>query len=227
MKLLKNTIPNHDLIRNIIFDFGGVICDLDISRTEKKFREFGPAKESEPISKEESDRRFARLVENFEKGNISSSGFREIIRNHYLVPPTDTMIDETWNALLLGIPEERIGLLRSIRDNYRIFLLSNSNEIHYAHYLQDYRIKTGLQDFNDLFEKAYFSFQLHLSKPGNEIFEFVLRDCKLVPSQTLFIDDTLQHVETARSLGIHGYHLQVMEGEKIMDVFENDLTFGD
>jgi len=220
MKLLKTIFPYHDQIKNIIFDFGGVICDLDISRTERKFREFGPVKAAEKVSKEESDRRFARLVEQFETGKISSQEFRDIIRNHYQTPPTDEMIDETWNALLVSIPVERIRLLESIRNQYRIFLLSNSNEIHYQHYLQDYRIKTGLQDFQDLFEKAYFSFMIHLSKPGKEIFEYVLNDSRLDPTQTLFIDDTLKHVETARNMGIKGYHLQIHNGEKITDIFE-------
>jgi glucose-1-phosphatase len=220
MKLLKTTFPYHDQIRNIIFDFGGVICELDISRTVEKFKEFGPVKPSEIVSEVESDLRFTKLVEHFEKGDISSEEFRESIRNHYETPPTDAMIDETWNALLVGIPMERIRLLESIRSQYRIFLLSNSNEIHYQHYLQDYRIKTGLQGFQDLFEKSYFSFMIHLSKPGIEIFEFVLRDSRLDPAQTLFIDDTLKHIETARSMGIIGYHLQIRNGEQIQDLFQ-------
>ena len=220
MLRLKKTIAYYDQIRNIIFDFGGVICDLDIARTVEKFKEFGPVKPGEMVSKEESDLRFAKLVEHFEKGDISSEEFRENIRNHYLTPPTDASIDETWNALLVGIPLERIHLLESIRHQYRILLLSNSNEIHYNHYLQDYRIKTGFQDFDDLFEKAYFSFMIHLSKPGKEVFEFVLKDSGLDPSQTLFIDDTLKHVETARSLGINGYRLDIQKGEQVMDLFE-------
>jgi putative hydrolase of the HAD superfamily len=220
MKLRKTTFPYHDQIKNIIFDFGGVICDLDIARTVEKFKEFGPVKSGETVSKEESDLRFARLVEHFERGDISSEQFRDSIRNHYLTPPTDAMIDDTWNALLVGIPEERIRLLESIRETYRIFLLSNSNEIHYLHYLQDFRMKTGLQDFQDLFEKAYFSFRIHLSKPGKEIFEYVLKESLLDPAQTLFIDDTLQHVETARSMGIIGYHLQIRNREKVTDLFE-------
>jgi glucose-1-phosphatase len=220
MPLLSSKIPRHDKIKNIIFDFGGVICDLDISRTEKKFREFGPVKSSATSAAENSSLRFDILVEKYEKGTISSSEFREIIRDHYQVPPTDAAIDNTWNALLVGIPLQRLQLMEEIRNHYRIFLLSNSNEIHYHHYLQDYRIKTGLEDFEDLFDKAYFSFMIHLSKPGKEIFEFVLKDSGLDPAETLFIDDTLKHVETARNLGINGYHLDIQIGEKVLDLFE-------
>jgi glucose-1-phosphatase len=220
MKLLKNTIPGHDKIKNIIFDFGGVICDLDIARTVEKFKEFGPVKPGEIVSKEESDLRFAKLVEHFEKGDISSEEFRESIKNHYETTPSDAVIDDTWNALLAGIPAQRLQLLEEIRSRYRIFLLSNSNEIHYQHYLEEFRMKTGIQDFQDLFEKAYFSFMIHLSKPGKEIFEFVLKDSHLKPSQTFFIDDTIKHVETARNLGIRGYHLDIQNGEQVTDLFE-------
>jgi glucose-1-phosphatase len=220
MKKLKNTISRHDKIKNIIFDFGGVICDLDITRTEKKFREFGPVKTANPPAPENPSLRFDILVDLFEKGAISTEEFRSAIRNHYQVPPTDAAIDDAWNALLTGIPEQRLQLLEDIRYNYRIFLLSNSNEIHYHHYLIDFHQKSGYNNFNELFEKSYFSFQVHLSKPGKEIFNLVLNKSRLDPSLTLFIDDTLKHVETARILGINGYHLDIQNGEKVLDLFE-------
>jgi glucose-1-phosphatase len=220
MKLLKKTIPGHEKIKNIIFDFGGVICDLDIARTEKKFIEFGPVKSIDTSSPENSSLRFDILVEQYEKGAVSSEKFREIIKNHYQTTPTDAAIDDTWNALLVGIPGQRLYLLEEIRTHYRIFLLSNSNEIHYLHYLHDFRGKTGYQDFDDLFERSYFSFKIHLSKPGKEIFEFVLKESRLDPDQTLFIDDTLKHIETARILGINGYHLDIQNGEQVTDLFE-------
>ena len=220
MKLLKNTVPGYDKIKNIIFDFGGVICDLDITRTEMKFREFGPVRSANTSAEENSSMRFDMLVEKFERGAISSEEFRRTIKNHYQVPPTDAAIDDTWNALLVDIPLQRIQLLEDIRNQYRIFLLSNSNEIHYQHYQKDFRKKTGFQDFDDLFERSYFSFQLHLSKPGKEIFEFVLKDSMLDPAQTLFIDDTLKHIQAARDLGINGYHLNIKNGEQLLDLFE-------
>jgi len=171
-------------------------------------------------AEENSSMRFDMLVEKFERGAISSEEFRRTIKNHYQVPPTDAAIDDTWNALLVDIPLQRIQLLEDIRNQYRIFLLSNSNEIHYQHYQKDFRKKTGFQDFDDLFERSYFSFQLHLSKPGKEIFEFVLKDSMLDPAQTLFIDDTLKHIQAARDLGINGYHLNIKNGEQLLDLFE-------
>ena len=219
MLKLASHLPQSLKIKNIIFDFGGVICDLDIKRTENKFKEFGSPKPSGNGTPEEQSQQFAKLVETYEKGNITSQEFRETIKNHYRIPPTDQAVNETWNALLVGIPEDRIQLLEEIRFSYRIFLLSNSNEIHYLYFLEMFRQLTGYKNFNDLFEKAFFSFQLHLSKPDKEIFEFVLRERHLIPEQTLFIDDTLKHIETAKSLKIHGYHLNILKGEKLKDLF--------
>lgn len=219
---LISRIPNHASVKNIIFDFGNVICDLDISRTQEKFKEFGPARSSSHLSAEEQSHRFQKLVEDYETSAITSQEFRDAIRNHYLVPPTDEAIDDTWNALLVGIPERRVRLLENIRDRYRIFLLSNSNEIHYNHYVQDFRDKYGYRDFDSLFEKAYFSFRLHMKKPDPEIFTFILSDSLMNPEETLFIDDTLVHVEAARECQINGYHLK--DGEDIVNLFRDDTS---
>ena len=205
---LNPIIPGHDRIRNIIFDFGNVICDIDVRLTEEKFKEFGPAKPSFEGSQENSANLFNQLVEHYESGRISSQEFRTAIRNHYVTPPTDEAIDEAWNALLLTIPDRRIRLLNEIKSYYRIFLLSNSNEIHYLHYLKDFQQKSGLQDFDALFEKAYFSFRVKITKPSPVIFEMVLKNHHLDPAETLFIDDTMKHISGALTTGITAYHLQ-------------------
>jgi putative hydrolase of the HAD superfamily len=215
---LSSHIPHHASIKNIIFDFGGVICDLDIQRSVEKFKEFGLPKAEFSTDPEEQDRRFERLVSTYETGLITSRQFRDAIRNHYQVPPSDEAIDDAWNALLLRIPEPRIRLLEEIKKNYRIFLLSNSNEIHYLKYLEDLQQHYGYRDFDALFEKSYFSYRLHLKKPDPAIFLWVLNENKLDPAETLFIDDTLMHIEAAIELGITGYHLR--EGEELIHLFE-------
>ena len=215
---LSSHIPHSKSITNIIFDFGGVICDLDISRSIEKFKEFGPPKEEFSGDKEEQDRQFGLLVSTYENGNITSQQFREKIRNHYQVPPSYPAIDNAWNALLVGIPESRIRLLENIGKTYRIFLLSNSNEIHYLKYREDLQKQYGYPDFDALFENVYFSYRLHLKKPDPEIFNRVLKENQLDPAETLFIDDTLLHVETAGKLGINGYHLRA--GEEFTGLFE-------
>jgi glucose-1-phosphatase len=210
-------IPNYPTIKNIIFDFGGVICDLDIVRTEKKFLEFGPAKSVNPGSPNDSSQQFNILVENIETGTISPAQFRQVIKDHYVTPPPDKAIDETWNAMLLTIPESRIRLLEQLRNQYRIFLLSNSNKIHYDKYVLDFQKQTGYSGFNDLFEKAYFSFEIGMKKPGKAIYEFVLSTSKLNAAESLFIDDTHENIGGAESAGINGYFLK--NGTDITDLF--------
>ncbi len=215
--LLPFVTPHASSIRNIIFDFGGVICDIDPRFTVEKFKAFGPAKEGRPSSPEETGRMFEKLVEVYETGKITSAEFRDAIREHYALPLSDERIDEAWNALLLEIPEGRIRLIEEARKDYRLFLLSNSNEIHYHCYAQRLTDRFGYAGFDDLFEKAWFSYRTGLSKPDPEIFRLVLDHHRLVPSETLFIDDTLKHVRAAESIGIQGYHLK--PGEDIRDLF--------
>jgi len=208
-------IPQIKSIKNIIFDFGGVICDIDIKRTEKKFFEMGLKRFENGNAISKRDDLFRRL----EKGGMPAQEFRNSLKRFFTRPVTDKEIDDAWNALLLDIPLERIRLLEDIRKTYRIFLLSNSNEIHYQKYLSDFRNNFGYQDFDRLFEKAYFSFNIHLQKPDVRIFEFVLNKSGLKAPETLFIDDSLQHIEGAENAGIIGYHLKIKEGEQITDLF--------
>lgn len=208
MPRLISAIDPQGTVRNIIFDFGNVICDIDIKLTEAKFHAFGPAKSGQGGDAETAGR-FEHLVSEYEAGKVSSEEFRAAIRTHYVLEPSDDQIDDAWNALLGEIPTARIRLLESLRPDYRLFLLSNSNEIHYRAYIHEFRRKSGLKEFDQLFNKAYFSFQMGITKPSPEIFRQVIREQYLLPEETVFIDDTLNHVESARSVGLHGVFLPV------------------
>jgi glucose-1-phosphatase len=190
--------PMEDPIRNIIFDFGNVICNIDISITENRFVEMG-FKVGDPDYPPSASK---RLFEELEAGKLTPVQFRDSLRPFFAKPVSDQQIDDAWNALLLDIPQPRIDMLEKIRNNYRIFMLTNTNQIHYLQYVQTFRKQTGYGDFDGLFEKAYYSYRIGLQKPDPEIFRYVLSDSSLLPSETLFIDDTLMHVESARSLGI-------------------------
>jgi len=210
--IFENSRP--DVIENFIFDFGGVICNLDFKRTEKRFISLGFQ-----ISDPEYAVSGSKIFDDLETGDISPKEFRDKLRRFFLNPVTDNQIDDAWNALLLDIPEPRIRLLEKLRKHNRIFLLSNSNVIHYQKYLENFRQQYGYPDFDALFEKAYFSFHLGCKKPSREIFTHVLDHVSLNPTKTLFIDDTLMHVEGARDAGIHAHHLRIDQGEQIMDLF--------
>jgi FMN phosphatase YigB (HAD superfamily) len=211
-------IRHPDSIKNIIFDFGGVICNLDVQLTERRFRELGMTEFDPAYSLAGGESIFSV----FERGAITPGQFREGLRKSLPPGVTDAAIDEAWNAMLLDIPPDRIRLLQSLRDRYRIFLLSNSNEIHYQCYLARFREQFGYDDFDALFEKAYFSFHLKMQKPEPGIFEYVINQHSLHPNETLFIDDSPRHAEGARRVFIHGILLS--HGTDLISLFEEENT---
>ncbi|NOY50115.1 MAG: HAD family phosphatase [Chlorobi bacterium] len=199
-------------IKNIIFDFGGVVLDIDEQLTINEFLKLGLDHPEKAHSSE-----FTELVRKFERGIFTPDIFRNRLRNLLDLSATDQEIDDAWNALLYDIPAERIKIIEQAKKNYNIFLLSNSNEIHYDLYVRDLQLRFGYKEFAELFHQAYFSFDLHLSKPHQEIFEFIIFQEGLNPSETLFIDDKLENVETASKLGLHVY--QLIKPERIRDIF--------
>lgn len=207
----------HQPIRNIIFDFGGVILDIDPLLTLDELKNLGVDDLDifkSPVFQQD-------VMQKFERGILTPEVFRDKVRDFIGIPLCDQDIDDAWNALLLDIPKERIKVLEDVKKNYPIFLLSNSNEIHYDVYLRDLQLRFGYREFDQLFTKAYFSFDLHLSKPNPEIFEFVMHQHKLIPEETLFIDDTAEHIEVASKIGFRVYQLQ--KPERVRDLFINGI----
>ena len=121
---------------------------------------------------------------------------------------TDQKFDATWNAMLLDIPRERIKAIEQVKQHYKIFLMSNTNEIHYDLYIRDLQLRFGYNEFDELFHKSYFSFDIHLEKPNPRFFELILDHEGLVPEETLFIDDTEANIKAAQGLGIKTYHIR-------------------
>ena len=193
-----------------------MICNIDVKITEKQFVELG-FRVNDPAFPASASK---KLFEDLESGNLTPQQFRDKLRPFFSMPVSDAMLDHAWNALLLDIPEPRIRLIEQVRKNYRIFMLTNTNEIHYLKYHETFKTQYGYDDFDSLFEKAYYSYRIGLKKPDPEIFRYVLSDSHLDPSETLFIDDTLMHVEGANSVGIHAHHLLIGDGEQIIDLFE-------
>ena len=134
---------------------------------------------------------------------------------------TDQKFDSIWNAMLLDIPRERIEAIEKVKKHYKIFLMSNSNVIHYDLYVRDLQLRFGYNEFDELFNKSYFSFAEHLEKPDPRFFELILDHEGLLPEETLFIDDTAENIETAKSLGINTYHIR--RDELVRNLFENGV----
>lgn len=191
-------------IKNIIFDLGGVILNIDYDLSVKAFQNLG-IQEFESLY---SKTRQTNLFDALETGTISYADFRDEIRVIANKPLTNEQIDNAWNAMLLDLPIERINFLKKLKNKYRIFLLSNTNEGHFNCYTNYLQSTFNINGLDDLFENTYYSHAIGLSKPTPASFEYVIQKNKLLKTETLFIDDTIRHVEGARNVGLHGYHLQ-------------------
>jgi glucose-1-phosphatase len=187
-------------IKNIIFDYGAVIFEIDHQRTTDAFRELGVHHANDFFSEKEQ----IDLFDRFETGAISADDFRNSIRSIVGRDLSDQQIDAAWNKMLIGVPPENFELLRKIKEKYRSFLLSNNNEIHYNWIMNYLKLEFNLPDgMNSFFEKDYYSHLMGMRKPNKEIFEFVLKTHQLIPSETLFIDDGEKHIKTAKELGMN------------------------
>jgi putative hydrolase of the HAD superfamily len=191
-----------DSVKNIIFDFGGVIFNIDHQRVENAFRNLGL---------DNFDRLFNQAVQTdvfrkFETGSITPDEFRHTLRDITGLTVPDDTLDDAWNQILVNYPPHRIELLKQIGANYRLFLLSNTNSIHYDHYIAIFFEEFGY-DFTSLFEETFWSFKIGKRKPDPDPYLHILDKHRLTPAETLFIDDSIQNIEAASSLGIKAFHL--------------------
>jgi FMN phosphatase YigB (HAD superfamily) len=189
-------------IKNILFDYGNVIFNIDFKRVQAAWAALGVDNSAEFYGHRLQDPVFNLL----ERGEISNADFRNRIRELTHKPQlTDSQIDTAWNSIFLDIPDGNHELLLQVKNKYRTFLLSNINAIHYD-YVHDYlQKKFNLPGNEQFFEKTYYSHLTGKRKPEPEIFEQVLQENNLNPAETLFIDDSPQHIAAAKQLGIQTY----------------------
>jgi len=190
--------------KNIIFDLGVVILDVDYNLAAGAFKKLGILHFDDLYSKKKQ----GSFFDDFETGHLSNEEFREEIRNHIDHSVSDNQIDEAWNAMLLSVPESTFKLLEDISKQKRIFLLSNTNRIHIDAFSKIIEKQYGFQKFEALFEKTYYSCNIGMRKPNAEIFDYVVKQNNLSINETLFIDDSPQHIEGARKYGLTALHLQ-------------------
>lgn len=191
-------------IKNIIFDLGGVLLNIDFKLTSNAFKNLGVNHFDEMFTQHFSN----PLFELLETGKIDETAFYEAFRKEAGLPLSNEQIQAAWNALLLDFPPERIKWLEKIASQYRIFLFSNTNQIHYDCFKLNFSNAFDGKNFDDFFEKAYYSQFLGLRKPYPESFLAILEEQGILPSETLFIDDTYKNIEAANQLGFQTIYLQ-------------------
>ena len=207
-------MKNAGSIRNIIFDLGGVLLNIDSRLTGKALEEMG-VKNMEEVHARLTD---AKLYQRFDTGECSLGCFRDEIRQACGIRLTDEQVDNAWNALLMDFPNHRVELLHNLRSNYRLFLLSNTNSIHYQSYMNTFRSVHG-EEMTDLFEMLFLSFEMGMHKPDAAIYEMALRLGNLLAPETLFIDDVFANADAAANMGMLAFHLY--NGIDVTDLFIN------
>jgi glucose-1-phosphatase len=201
-------------INNIIFDLGGVLLNIDYQATIKAFKHLGITNFDEMYAQAAQD----QIFDSFDKGQISAQVFRDELRRITGLPLTDESIDHAWNAMLLDLPWPRIDLLQGIKTHYRTFLLSNTNAIHIPVFHEYLRRQYGMDNLSAFFEKQYYSFEIGMHKPDREPFDLIIQENNLIPEETLFIDDSKQHLVGAQATGIKTFWLDT-SSMQITDLF--------
>jgi FMN phosphatase YigB (HAD superfamily) len=186
-------------IKNIIFDYGNVIFSINFEKGQRAWKDLGIANVDQFFGHLQQD----PLFDQFDRGQITADDFRNGIREKVgQAKLTNEQIDTAWNSLLLGVAPGNHELLLKLKERYRTFLLSNINDIHYRYIIDYLNREFGFNGNEHLFEKVYYSHFMGKRKPEPSIFKQVLQENNLKPEETLFIDDSPQHLAAAEKLGM-------------------------
>ena len=202
------------MIKNLIFDFGGVIYDIDHNISKLAFESLG----IKQLDKHYGHEKQSLLFEKLERGEIGENDFRMSIKEFLPKNTSDQKIDEAWCALLIGFDKEKIDLLEKLGKTYKIFLLSNTNIIHTRQFMKELN---AYKDFKSLFVDIWFSYEKSMRKPEKNFYLGLLEKHQLNANEILFIDDLEVNIEAAKKLGIQTHYIQ--NGESILDLFVNGL----
>ncbi len=199
-------------IKNIIFDLGGVLMNINYNKTTTAFKNLGYPDFDNMYTQFKANNVFDGL----ETGQIPESVFYEYMLEAGNGKITKDQVTVAWNAMLLDFREDSFEFLKQLSKKYRLFLLSNTNTIHKAAFDENFKKQMGDFFLDDYFINAYYSHLVGMRKPNEDIFRFVSMDAGAIASETLFIDDLYNNVATAAKLGFKTY--QLLPGEKIEDL---------
>ncbi|HAQ20594.1 MAG TPA: HAD family phosphatase [Prolixibacteraceae bacterium] len=203
-------------IKNIIFDLGGVLLNIDPKKTIEAFSRLGMAQ----LIGEKGLSYDHELFYQMEQGKVSSEEFRNGVRKLFSGEVTDDQIDTAWTAMLLDFPANRVKLVKNLRKDFKVYLFSNTNAIHVEKYHSIFRIQHGFE-VSALFEKDFYSNEIGYRKPSPESYQEIIRLSGINPEESLFIDDSPPNVEAAIASGLKGFWLE--PGQNLENLFEKYL----
>ncbi len=192
-----------EVIKNIIFDLGGVLLNINYQKTANAFKNLGVKNFDELYSQAAANDFF----ENLETGKISEQEFYKTMQQYCNSSTLQQQVKDAWNAMLLDFRMESIQYLELLQPQYKLFLLSNTNSIHLTEFMQIAETVLPGKVFNNYFIKCYYSHLINLRKPYPSTYEFVLSDAGIKAEETLFIDDSPVNIEGAKLVGLQTHLL--------------------
>lgn len=183
---------------------GGVIINLSVEKTYQAFATLSGL----PVTEIKNRVHHGAFFHEFEKGLISDEEFRQHLRESLNMQVTDSQLDQAWNAMLLDIPLSRIQFLERLKSRYKIYLLSNTNNIHLQFFNGIVRQLTGKPAIDYYFHGSFYSHLVKMSKPDTEIYQHVLSQHSLLPQETIFLDDNKDNLAGAYKMGIQTFHVE-------------------
>jgi glucose-1-phosphatase len=210
--------PDFTNIKNIIFDLGKVLLNLDFDASIRAFRQLGARSEVLDHKNTYSDPVFYEL----EVGTATPDEFRNQVRRILQNPEiTDRQIDDAWCSMILDIPEKRVKVVQNLRKNYNVYLFSNTNKIHTDKLFEWFKNEYGFA-FSSLFVKDYYSYEIHGRKPDVNAYKKVIRLSEIIPEETLFVDDLERNIESAQKAGLKTFWLK--DGMEMADIFSSIIS---
>jgi len=203
-------------IKNIIFDLGGVLLNIDPKKTIDAFGQLG----MEQLVGDKGLTYDHDIFYRMEQGQITSDEFRNGVQELLPAPVSFAEIDAAWTAMLFDIPAIRVQLLKNLRNDFRIYLFSNTNAIHVDKFHSDFRNQYDFE-VSSLFDKDFYSNEIGYRKPSDESFQEIIRLSGINPAESLFIDDAPANVEAAQKSGLKAHWLQ--PGQKVEILFQKYL----
>jgi glucose-1-phosphatase len=182
-------------IKNIIFDLGVVLLDLDFELSKQKFRQLG----LEDLDLLYSFMHANPFFHDYETGKITDIQFVEGIKEMLPATISNNQVLDAWNAIVEGFRQEKIAFVRQISEKYNIYLLSNTNHLHALKYEKQFLEKAGVP-MSTYFRKIYYSHQIGVRKPDHRAFRIILNENGLKADETLFVDDQAANLEPAGEL---------------------------
>lgn len=194
-------------IKNLILDFGGILVDLDKQAAIEAFRQIGAPEVGGLIDECQQ----MGILRDFETGMTSIEEFcQEVRRVAQHCHASDEEIVKAWEKMLVSVPQTRLEILCQLKKDYRLFVLSNTNAVHWRQ-AKEYLFQYKDMNVDDFFEGIFLSFEMKKSKPSPDIFSEALCVAGLNPEETIFVDDSLANCKGAEAVGIRTIHAATLE----------------